>query len=194
MDSCGMLVSMRAHPKHAPMTAEELYGLPDDGARHELASGRLLSEPPPGLDHGDVLITIGSLLRDHVRSRKLGKVYGGDSGFLLSRAPDTVRAPDVAFVRAERVPAGRLRSYYPGAPDLAVEILSPHDRPGEVAAKITDYLAAGTRAVWVLDSEEQCVTVFHPGAPAEMLLAGDDLDGGDVVPGFRVRVAEIFEP
>lgn len=175
------------------MTAEDLYVLPDDGLRHELVAGRLLSEPPPGFDHGDLTAVISERLSRHVRSARLGKVLAGDPGFILSRNPDTVRAPDVAFVRTERLPSGRLSRYYPGAPDLAIEILSPGDRPGEVAAKVADYLAAGARAVWIVDSEDRTVTVFAPASPARIFREEDELDGGDVVPGFRVRVGELFE-
>ena len=184
---------MKAGTRQQPITAEELYVLPDDGLRHELAAGRLLSEPSPGWDHGDTQSAICHLLREYARARNLGKIVT-ETGFVLSRNPDTVRGPDVAFVRTERLPAGRLAAYYPGAPDLAVEVLSPGDRPGSIAAKIADYLSAGTRAVWVVDRETTTVTVFHPGAPATVREAEDWLDGDDIVPGFRVRVAEIFEP
>jgi len=177
-----------------PMTADELFALPDDGCRHELSLGYLLSEPPAGFDHGGVGVRILVLLDNHVRARALGRVVGADTGFVLARTPDTVRAPDAAFVSAGRLGAvGRVKGYFPGAPDLAVEVLSPSERAGTIHGKVADYLAAGTRVVWVVDPESRTVTIYR-SLLSPLVLAGDrELDGGDVVPGFAVKVSEIFE-
>src|SRR5262245_55290210 len=130
------------------MTAEELYRLPDDGMKHELVCGQLLSEPPAGWDHGVRISRLHLILGAFVRERGLGSVALNDTGFILARGPDTVRGPDVAFVCAERVRGlSGTRDYFPGAPDLAVEVLSPGDRPGEVHGKVADYLTAGVRIV-----------------------------------------------
>src|SRR5437867_1591412 len=126
------------------LAAEDLYGLPRDERRQELLRGVLVSEPPPGGTHGRLLSRLGALLHEFVRPRRLGIIYGGDCGFILARSPDTVRAPDVAFITMERFQALEDESrYIPGAPDLAIEILSPGDRPGEVHGKVADWLAAG---------------------------------------------------
>jgi Uma2 family endonuclease len=185
---------MSVIPKDRNLVAEDLYGLPDDGRIYELAAGRLLSEPLPGFDHGEVMSEVAQLLGSYVRSQELGIVVCGDTGFILSRNPDTVRGPDVAFIRRDRLPSARLRTYYPGAPDLAVEVLSPGDRPGAVAAKVADYLAAGTLAVWILDPEERTATIFTPGAPARSLREDEDIDGAGVIQGFRCRVSALFGP
>jgi Uma2 family endonuclease len=176
------------------LTAEALYGLPDDGRCYELVNGWLISEPLPGFSHGEVVLLIGSLLRHHVASMRLGKVVVGDTGFILARSPDTVRGPDVAFVRTDRVPARTEASkFFSGAPDLAVEVLSPGNRPAEMHAKVADYLAAGTRAVWIVDPRARSVTVYRSLFSPTVLSEADDLEGEDVLPGFRVRVSEFFE-
>lgn len=175
------------------VTAEELYELPDDGSRHELLRGTLVAEPVPGSLHGRIVARLAELLGSFVRPRRLGVVYAGDAGFILARKPDTVRGPDVAFVYAER--QRRVETdlpYFPGAPDLAIEVLSPSDRMNEVIGKVSDYLAAGSRLVWVVDPVREQVQVFRsPFTPR--LVSGDELlDGEDVVPGFSVALPEIF--
>lgn len=175
-------------------TVEDLDRLPDDGWKHELQVGFLLAEPLPGMRHGRVAAEIGARLAGFVRRRRLGVVVANDTGFVLSRAPDTVRGPDVAFVTAERFAAvGDRVSVFPGAPDLAVEVLSPSNTPSGVHAKVGDYLAAGTRLVWVVDSEAETVAV-HRSLLSPRRLGGEEiLEGEDVLPGFRVRVARLFE-
>jgi Uma2 family endonuclease len=147
---------------------------------------------PAGAQHGAVALKMGSILLSFVKSHALGAVVGAESGFQIARAPDTVRAPDVAFIQAGRVGGGLPQGFFPGAPDLAVEVLSPSDRASEVIAKVEDWLGAGCRAVWVVDPQTRTVTAYQGGGNAAVLAATDVLDGGDVLPGFRVPVAEIF--
>ena len=117
-----------------------------------------------------------------------------ETGFVLARDPDTVRGPDVAFVSQERLTGLEDPGGFPeGAPDLAIEIRSPHDRPGELRAKVADYLAAGSRQVWVVDTERRVVTVYPSLLAPHTLEEGDELDGGDVLPGFRILVKELFD-
>jgi Uma2 family endonuclease len=176
------------------LTVEDLYTMPDDGYKHELQSGMLVSEPLPGFRHGRVMLRIGELLGAHVRSNRLGVVLACDSGFILARKPDTVRGPDVAFVAMERFEkSGDTARAFTGAPDLAVEVLSPSNTPASVRAKVADYLAAGARCVWVVDSGARTVEVYPSLLSPRVLGEDDPLDGGDVIPGFRVRVGEIFE-
>jgi Uma2 family endonuclease len=175
------------------LTAEHMYSITDPFYRFELDEGRLRVMEPPGFGHGDVALTLGALLRTHVRRRRLGKVVT-ESGFVLRRSPDTVYGPDVAFVRAHRLPpAGAAHRYFEGPPDLAVEVRSPNDRPGEIAEKVDRYLAAGTALVWVVDPRARTVTVHAPETTSRDLHATDVLDGGDVIPGFTVPLAELFE-
>lgn len=185
-------MSSSAHaPK--PLTAEHLYSITDDFYRFELVAGRLRVMEPPGFEHGDLAVTLAAGLSRHVRARGLGKVVT-ETGFVLRRDPDTVHGPDVAFVRAERLPAPEaVRNYFEGAPDLAAEVLSPNDRPGEAADKVRRYLAAGTGLVWVVDPKAQSVTAHAPNAIPRSLGIGDALDGGDVVPGFTLPLAELFD-
>ena len=181
-------------PRENLMTAEQLYELPDDGLNYELLRGTLVSEPVPGRLHGRTVARISYLLSKFVDSKRLGVVYTGDTGFVLARQPDTVRGPDVAFLSNERERETEgARPYIPGAPDIAVEVVSPSDRTREVLGKVSDYLAAGSRIVWVLNPVRGDVSVFRsPFAPR--ILAGSDLlDGEDVLPGFSVTIAEIFE-
>lgn len=176
------------------MTLEELYALPDDGTKQELQAGTLISEPLPGFKHGRVAAAIAELLRAHVRRHRLGVVISNDSGFLLARSPDTVRGPDVAFVSRERLQdASNATSAFPGAPDLAVEVLSPSNTPASMHAKVADYLAAGTRRVWVVDIDRETVTVYASLLSPRILVSADVLDGEDVVPGFQAPVEELFE-
>jgi Uma2 family endonuclease len=171
-------------------TADELLRAGDIG-RCELVRGRLVMMNPTGYDHGRVTTTLTLAIGNHVRSHGLGTVCTGEPGFVLSRDPDTVRAPDVAFVRAGREPATS-RGFFPGPPDLAVEVLSPDDRPGYVREKVAEWLEAGTRAVWVVDPRKRTVTVHGPAAETRVLRDTDTLRGGDVLPGFAVAVREIF--
>lgn len=129
-------------------------------------------------------MNLGVELANHVRARELGVVYAAETGFTLARHPDTVRAPDVAFVRRERLPTPEPVGFPDLPPDLVVEVLSPDDRPGELLAKIADWLAAGTRLVWVIDPDRRVARVYrHDGA--ETIVAADQaLDGEDLLPGF----------
>jgi Uma2 family endonuclease len=176
-----------------PMTADELLALPSDGFhRYELVKGRLLVREPAGFYHGRVASMINYLLSAQVVPRRLGVLVTADPGFHIEHGPDTVRSPDVAFVRADRVPAESPLGFYVGAPDLAVEVLSPGNWRKDLREKIPQWLDAGTRLVWVVDTQKRTVTVHAPGAEPVLLRAGDVLTGGDVVPGFSHDVAECF--
>ena len=185
---------MREAAEEKFLTAEEFSKLPDENLKQELVSGYIVSEPVPGFRHGLVLMRLGTILSEFVRSRSLGVVPGADSGFILARSPDTVRGPDVSFVTKERFEAlGAIPGYFPGPPDLAAEVLSPGDRPATLRGKVADYLASGTRLVWILDPEKRRVTVHRTVLSPRTLEAEDILEGEDVLPGFRVKVSDLFE-
>lgn len=172
------------------MTADELLAMPNDGIhRHELVRGELLTMSPSGAKHSAIALRIGAHLLTHVMARRLGMAYGADAGFIIKRNPDTVRAPDASFVRAERVV--KTTKYFPAAPDLAVEVISPNDTYTEVRTKVREYLAAGTRMVVVVDIDEQVVTVNTSTGTTELTI-DDTLTGGDVVPGWQLPLREIF--
>src|SRR5687768_7537833 len=138
------------------LTAEHMYSIPEDGHKYELEEGRLVVMEPPFTEHGRFEARIAALLFSFVEEHGLGVLYCGDPGFVLAREPDTVRGPDVAFVRAERVPVGDDADwFFEGAPDLAVEVLSPRDRPGQSARKVKNYLDAGAHLVWVVDPRKR---------------------------------------
>ncbi|MHC4548638.1 MAG: Uma2 family endonuclease [Planctomycetota bacterium] len=171
-------------------TAEELLRARDLG-RCELVRGELRMMIPAGGEHGKLTYKLGFELGKYVLPRRVGTIYAAETGFLLSRNPDTVRAPDVAFVCAEREVAST-RGFLPGAPDLAVEVLSPDDRPGYVREKVAEWLEAGARAAWVVDPHARTVTVHAPQRAPRVLHEADTLRGGDVLPGFALAVRAIF--
>jgi len=176
-----------------PVTADELLAMPDDGQCYELVKGELRMAPPPGFEHGEITMNLAGPLYQHVKSNSLGVVFAAETGFKLESNPDTVRAPDVAFMRRARVQeTGRVPGYGSGAPDLAVEVLSPSDRTIEVEEKVAEWLAAGARMVWVVSPKLHTVTVYRSLTDIVTLTEKDALDGGDVVPGFKINVTEIF--
>jgi len=175
------------------MTADELLALPDDSRRHELVAGFVVSEPPASFRHGDIAAEVFTRLIEFMKRKDLGRVVSTETGFLLGHDPDTVRAPDVAFVSRSRIErAGAFRGFFPGPPDLAVEVLSPSERPADVHAKIGDYLAAGARLVWVIDPARRQVRVHRSLLQPSILDETAMLEGDNVLPGFSVRVARLF--
>ena len=175
------------------VTAEELLEMPDDGYRYELVRGELRKMAPAGAKHGRSAGKVAGPLMNHVATNKLGEVYIAEAGFLLASDPDHVRVPDVAFVRRERFEdVGDTDGFFPGPPDLAIEVISPSDRYTEVAEKVEDWLNAGTRMVIVVDSRRRVVGVHLPGREPVTLHEHETLDGGDVVPGWSMPVADIF--
>jgi Uma2 family endonuclease len=175
------------------VTAAELLALPDDGMRHELIAGELRTMAPSGGQHGRVTMHLSASLYQYVMTHGLGWVFTAETGFLLRTQPDTVRAPDVAFVRQERVAeAGEVTGYWPGAPDLAVEVISPNDRYTEVDEKVAAWLEYGTRLVLVVNPRRRSVAVHRLGAPVRVLTENDTLDGEEVVPGWTLPVRALF--
>lgn len=179
--------------EHHLVTAEEFERIPDDDHHYELVRGRVVRVSPPGSRHAVLATRISLLLALHVEAHALGAVMT-PAGFKLESDPDTVREPDVAFVRRERIPPdGVPDGFWPGPPDLAVEIRSPGDRNSKIREKVSEYLAVGVRLVWVVDSKAQTVTVHRQDAVPQVLGLNDVLYAGDVVPGFSCAVRRIFE-
>ena len=184
---------MTAMPSRRLMTAEELARLPDDGRVYELSRGKLIcmapSAWPPSMVAGNLHLEVGAFVRQH----KLGICGVSEGGFLLNTDPDVVRAPDVWFVRADRVPAPPAPGgYWPGAPDLAVEVLSPSDRFIDVMRKVRDYLDAGVRLLWVIDPEARTAGIFRPGVSERFIDEDGALDGEDVLPGFSLLLSDVL--
>lgn len=176
------------------MTANELLALPRGQFRYELINGELNKMSPAGHRHGRIIIRLTLPLAQHVKQNRLGEVYAAETGFKLKSNPDTVRAPDIAFITRQRVEdVGEATGYWPGAPDLAVEVLSPDDRVSEVEQKVSEWLEAGSQQVWVVSPKLHTVTVYRSLTEIVILTDNDMLEGGDVLQGFRIAVGEIFE-
>jgi Uma2 family endonuclease len=174
-------------------TAEELLRLPTDGLRLELVKGKLYEMPPDGARHGNVAIRIASRLNAHVETAELGQVFAAETGFVLRRDPDTVRAPDAAFVSRDRLPQGELPvGFLELAPDLVVEVVSPSDSRREVREKAESWLLGGTRLVWVINPATRSATVYRSLDNFSDLSEDDTLDGEDVVPGLACQLRELF--
>ncbi|MGH7556734.1 MAG: Uma2 family endonuclease [Gemmatimonadota bacterium] len=176
------------------LTIEEFHRLPDDGWRCELVRGEVVREPPAGYEHGRLANRILHLLTSFVEERGLGEVLASETGFVLFEEPPTVRAPDAAFVAGGRIPSPAPPGYGRLAPDLAVEVVSPSNTVADIHAKVMDYLDAGSRLVWVMDPSTRSVTAYRSRKRIRLLTEGDELDGEDVLPGFRMPLAEVFRP
>jgi Uma2 family endonuclease len=174
------------------VTADELERMPEDSYRYELVRGRLIRMSPVAPRHGEITMTLGSLLWQHVRAHRLGRVWT-EVGFRLFSTPDTVLAPDVAFVREDRLPPPDATGFYRGAPDLAIEVLSPDDRAGETRDKVNDYLTAGTPMVIIVHPAERQLTVYQPGKRRVLCAEADTLDLDPIVSGFTLPIASLFE-
>jgi Uma2 family endonuclease len=178
----------------ALVTAEELLCMGSDGERFELIDGELVEMSPTGELHARVTAMISYLLLAYVRPRRLGRVLVADPGVVLRRNPDHVRAPDVAFIARERLPAGPpSKGFLTVAPDLAVEVVSPSDRPGAVRAKSLEWLRAGVRLVWEVYPEEMRVIALQALDNINVLGIDDVLTAEPVLPGFACPVAELFD-
>ena len=176
----------------ALMTADELLQVRIPDKHVELVRGVLVVREPAGSTHGLVAMSLGAELAVYVKRTGVGGVFAAETGFKLATDPDTVRAPDIAFVRRERMPPPDWAGYPALAPDLAVEVLSRGDRPGEVLAKVADWLSAGTRLVWVVDPERRLARVYRPDGSETIAPADGALDGEDVLPGFSCTLASIL--
>jgi len=170
------------------MTADELLAMPDDGMRHELVRGELTTMPPPGVEHGDIAAEIAMQMRMFVKQHKLGKFYV-ETGYVLATGPDTVRGPDVSFVRNERLV--KTQKYYRGSPDLAVEVMSPDDRLSEVTAKVAEYLSGGTTVVIVVNPEKQVVWSYTQDNQRTFTV-NDSLEAPDLLPGWSLPLRDLF--
>jgi Uma2 family endonuclease len=175
-----------------PVTVEELWQMRDEPYRLALIDGELHRMPGAGGTHGKLLLFVGMHLGPFVLSRGLGQLYG-DTGFKLFPDRETTLFPDVAYVRADRVPPSNQEEKFLNlVPDLAIEIDSPTDYPKLRDDKLAAYLAAGTTCFWRLYPRSRTVEVFRPGRAVVSLGPDDTLDGGDVLPGFAIRVADLF--
>ena len=189
---------MPAEPAYVPnmtaalITADQLLHLSIPDKRVELVRGVLVVREPPGYRHGRITAELAFQLAHYVKTKGIGQVVVGDAGFQVASHPDTVRGPDIAFIHAERVPDAQTPGFPRLGPDLVVEVLSPHDRPGETLAKVGDWLDAGTRVVWVIDPERRLARVYRHDGSETSLNEDGQLDGEDVLPGFSCRLISVL--
>lgn len=180
--------------KEKKITAVDLYNMPNHGGRNELVQGELVPMSPASTLHGDIAMRLGAIMWNFSDQHNLGRVFAAETGFILSQNPDTVRAPDVAFVAQDRILKEGVpeTGFWAIAPDLVAEIVSPNDRMTEIQDKVTDYLAASVRLVWVVDPKTQTVTVYQSLKQVKVLIADDQLEGEDVLPGFQLPLKKLF--
>jgi Uma2 family endonuclease len=178
---------------HTAITAEELLKMGDIG-RCELIRGEIVKMAAAGAEHGHIALDVSLYVGMHVKANRLGHVYAAETGFIIARNPDTVRAPDVGFVRKDRLLPSRLRGYFPGAPDLAIEVISFNDRRPQVATKVAEWLAAGTISVWVIDPPKRSITVYRTGDQVLRYAGEQELRDEPTLPGFVLKLSELFDP
>jgi Uma2 family endonuclease len=174
------------------MTSAEFAEITEDG-RFDLVDGEVWPLAPARMPHGEFVADLNTELSLYARAHSAGKVYSGEQGFELDETGRTVLCPDVAFVTAQRLPAPRTEGFFPGAPDLAVEVVSESERPRLVLTKVVRYLSAGCRLVWCIYPKKRQVVVYSDNEPPQFLGVDDTLDGRDVLPGFQLPLAKLFE-
>ncbi len=174
-------------------TVDEFWEVFGETKHLELANGVPVEMSPTGEAHGIVSMWLGFLILSHAEENVLGAVTAAETGYILSSDPATVRAPDVGFIAKARLTGPSSERCFPGAPDLAVEVVSPNDKAAAIHDKVIDYLRAGSQLVWVVYPDSKTVMVYRPAADAHLYTANETLDGGDVLPGLSLPVTEIFK-
>lgn len=185
-------MAMRLPVESELVTANDLVGIRLPGKSTELVRGALIVREPPSTEHGRVQANLAFFLTKHVREHQLGIVFGQDTGFKIFSNPDTVRGPDVAFLRRERAVDLPRRGYAAIVPDLVAEILSPDDRPGEYFAKVGDWLEAGATVVWVIDPQRTQALVCRQDGSLTIIGSDGRLDGETILPGFFCTLADVL--
>ena len=175
----------------APLTLEDFARLPADGVCHEISSGELITLPPAKSLHSLILSIVVEVLHFYLKEHPIGRVMP-ETGYVLSRDPLTVRQPDVSVLSRQRIRSIDPDSYFEGAPELAIEIVSPSDSAEDLEIKVRQYLQAGAHQVWVLYPKSQDVHVYSPGGSLKVLESHETLEGGSTLPGFAVKVSDLF--
>ena len=173
-------------------TEAELQALPEDGYIHEVVEWELVMSPKNNFQHGDMCVRLLTALSHHARAKRLGVVLDSSTGFWMGN--DNCRAPDISFVSKARL-AGLKRpppTFFQGAPDLAVEILAPSNTPQEITDRLKDYFSSGTKLAWIIHPDGQFVEVCHSPTQRRIVGRAADLDGEDLLPGFRYPIADLF--
>lgn len=174
-----------------PMTLEEFSRLPEDGNKHELSEGELVVMPPVKSLHTLLALTVLEILRTYLSQHAFGRALP-EAGYVLSRDPLTVRQPDVSLLSHERIAATHAEDYFEGSPELAIEVVSPSDSAQDLGTKVKQYLRFGSKQVWVVYPKSKSVHVFYANGTGRVLGEDETLDGGDLLPGFSGKIAELF--
>jgi len=189
------MIATAAPATNKVWTEAELQALPDDGFTHELVNGELVMSPKNDFFHGDICIRLATALSNFVTERRLGAVLDSSTGFWMKNL--NCRAPDISYVSRTRLKElgfkRTTRSFLPGAPDLAVEILSPNNTRAEIDERLKDFFASGTQIAWIINPDQACVEVCHSPTQRKLLGTGADFDGEHLLPGFRYPIAELFK-
>jgi Uma2 family endonuclease len=185
--------AMKTLSRNKTWTDDQLMALDRDGQKHELLYGKVVTMPPAGSEHGDIIVRLIVAIGGHVARHRLGKVYDGQTGFRLG--PDHCFEPDLAFVSTARIKLilPNKEKLFHGAPDLAVEVLSPSDSITKTEEKLGLYLTHGTRLAWMIDPKTKSARVYRPNGESEVLRRGRVLTGNSVLPGFRIALGRLFE-
>ena len=184
---------MSAASVDLPMTAVDLLAIFNDGQRYELIDGEIRAMSPAGNTHGKIAMALGFRLAAFVQEHGLGAVYAAETGFLIQQNPDTVRAPDVAFITQKRLDeVGPVEGYWPGAPDIVAEVVSPTDRFSDVEQKALHWLRAGSQIVWIVDPAQAHVTEYRSAVDIRVLGSDERLTAPQILPGWEVKIAELF--
>lgn len=194
-------VTTRKPRARKPVTPDQFLMMDVGNRRAELIDGKVIYMAPAGGEHGFYALEIGAEIRNYVKKHKLGIGCAAETGFRLFPDRNTVRAPDAAFISSQTLERhrdqmdGQTRTakFWPFAPDLAVEVVSPGDKVEDVEAKVADWFAGGTQLVWVVHPKSRTIHVFRSATQVQILSADDELDGEDVVPGFRCPISDIFD-
>ena len=174
-------------------TVEDLLEMEDDGCRHELIRGELITKSPAARPHGKLLIELARHVGNYLADRPIGEAYTGDTGYILSRDPDVLLAPDLSVIRLERLPDDPPETGFEDlVPDLVAEVLSPSERMGQVNYTVWEYLGAGVKLVWLVDPSQRNVAIHAPDQLMQVIGIDDTLDGGEVLPEFRLLLMELF--
>lgn len=176
-------------------TAEQLAELPTGtGKRYELMSGELIEMSPSGGEHGEFVFDIGYFLKDYLLKNKVGRLTGAESGFYITRNPDTVRAPDLAFIPHERLPEGKLpKGYMDIVPALVIEVISPHDKAVDIEEKTRLWLQFGVTQVWNVYPDGQRVLVHTQDGLVKLYQGEESVPGGELLPDFTLKLSDIFK-
>jgi Uma2 family endonuclease len=174
-------------------TETELAALPDDGYTHELVNGELVMSPKNNWLHGKICMRLSTAMKSFADLHRLGAVWNSSTGFWMENL--NCRASDISFVRKERLRGLKRREakFFQGAPDLAVEVLSPSNTRREVDERLSDYFSSGAQLAWVIDPERELVEICHAPTQRRLLGSGAMLDGEQLLPGFQYPVADLFK-